>query len=210
MRLVTDGSSLVIAGAWNAPLLTPLWVLKHGLGVQDDQVQVTVTAPMNMPGPTSYEMPGLAYSVHPKALVLKPPEYAALDSVQAAAVSILRELHHTPIAAVGFNFRFDAEDSEPLLNRFRDAQEDVVDSAPDGWSVAGNNVKTSLSNDGQSWNVTKGYDGTVVFVEFNLHMPATSTSHAINLLEEHPFSSAFEIAKSWASNLLGEELSNDA
>lgn len=214
MKIVGDSVTLVIAGAWNAAILSPIWVAKFGLNLEG-QIPVTITAPMPagaaINAPTSFKLPKLTYAVTQNSLILTPvgtdPE--ALELVHSAAKGILAALPHTPILGLGFNAAFEAENSEPHLNAFSVAQEDVIGAVPDEWTAAANSVRTSLSNDNSFLNVEKIFDSGAVRIQLNFHHPVTTAESAIALLDAQSFQGAFASAVDIAKRVLQEELGND-
>jgi hypothetical protein len=100
MLIVPAETSLVIAGAWNVAILTPDWVLKHGLQQKgDESVQVFIPA-----GPgTVFDVPRFAlkefsFVVRPEALILSPPETVpeTLTIIENAAARMLDVLRVCP------------------------------------------------------------------------------------------------------------------
>ena len=211
MRITAESYSLVLAGIWNEALLTPVWVAKYGLGIQEGSVNLKVSdgGPL---GPTTFSLPGLSYNVLPNALVLRPEtqDHAGLNRVQEIAQAILRELPHTPVGALGLNVGFESTSpSEEVLGSFRVAQNDVVDAtASEGWSVAGNKLHTSLSKDGLTLNIDKLISDGNVKIQFNFHSPCSGAVSAIAALDRLPFSVAVDEAMRIAGMVLGEEMSD--
>jgi hypothetical protein len=76
MQIVPTETSLVIAGAWNAAILTPNWVLIHGLQKKGEE-PVKIFFPVA--SGTVFELPRYAleefsFVVGPQALIMSPPE----------------------------------------------------------------------------------------------------------------------------------------
>jgi len=215
MRLIDGSATLVIAGFWNAGVLTPAWVAKFGLELEG-QVAVTVTAPMPagtaVNAPASFKLPGLAYAVGSGSLMLSPtePGLEGLAIVQSAAVRILGALPHTPVLALGFNVSFQADDPQPLLGVFGAAQGGAIDAAPEGWVSAANLIRTTLSKDGDDLNVEQIYEDGGVRVQFNFHQTITSAAAAVEVLNRRSFGDAFSAALEMAKGMFNEELQDVA
>src|SRR6266404_9040232 len=100
MQLVPAETSLVVAGAWNPAILTPAWVLHHGLNRpvgQAESVQVFVPAGSGMffefP---RYALPEFTYVVRPDTLIITPTDQTSnnLPALENAAAAMLGYLSH--------------------------------------------------------------------------------------------------------------------
>jgi hypothetical protein len=95
MELIPAETSLVVAGAWNAAILTPPWVLKHAFH-KPPQDQHTVQVFLPAAAGLIFESPrfafeGVTYSVRPDALVFAPnsSDSDSLFKVETAAANIV-------------------------------------------------------------------------------------------------------------------------
>jgi len=187
MELIPAETSLVVAGAWNAAILTPAWVLQHAfLKPPQDQSLVQVFLPaatglvFEFP---RYAVEGVTYSVRPDALVFAPnlSDDDSLRKVEKATGNIVRVLPHTPVTGIGHNFEF--RDLEPVPDHgaiFTRSRQDLADAMPDGWSATTAAVVASFKNANETVhvNITRQWDGAVVSVKFNFHHPVTSVAQA--------------------------------
>lgn len=215
MRLIEGSVTLVLAGAWNGAILTPAWVAKYGLE-KEGTVSVTLTQPVGQhlgygAATPTYSLEGLQYSINPNGLVLSPltTDPGGLELVQRVAQRVLAALPHTPLAAIGCNVGFEADDLERTIDAFRSLQRGVVDAAPEGWASSGNLVRTTLSKDGSTLNIDQAFDGAKAGIQFNFHTPITSGESAMRTIEALSFVALFDEAVSMASTILGEELRED-
>jgi hypothetical protein len=152
MKAVLENWSLVLAGAWNAAILTPDWLSRHlGFPAQGLNLEFPVGNPTL---PVRFRFSEVRMVVLPQVLVLAPlrDEEASLTQMEAYARVLLEHLPHTPVTAVGINFDFtQAEPGEVLRRLFRTtdssalAERDlVVDSIElrrrmprcNGWTVS--------------------------------------------------------------------------
>lgn len=119
MELIASETSLVVAGSWNAAILTPTWMLRHGLDRpigEASRVQVFLPAvqgaQFDFP---RYALDQFAYVVRPDALLVTPnnenPD--SFDAAEGASARVLRVLMHTPISGIGHNFEFRDAASTP-------------------------------------------------------------------------------------------------
>jgi hypothetical protein len=210
MRINLEKISLVLAGSWNPAILQPAWIVLHGMGRDDpERIQVQVEVGLSQLGQmTKFRFDDFVYSPQRHAVIFAPVQWTqqVADVIQSIARNVLTKLTHTPVTAVGFNFEFQAEEATDVLARFASAQEDVVERAPAGFNVSSNSVKTAITKDRQTVNITRSLENDVVTVGFNFNFEVNSSAEAAALLESNSFFAAFEQAKEMASGILGEEL----
>jgi hypothetical protein len=216
MNLVSTETSLVVAGAWNPAILTPPWVLKHGLGRQlgeGEQIQVFMPAGSGLVYEfPRYVLPELTYMVRPDTLVLSPSEstegsFAILEN---AAAAMLETLSHTPVTGIGHNFEFrETEPEADQLAVFTISRQDVTDAMPAGWDAAATSLTSSFRKQDGSViaNITRRFDAGTVSAKFNFHHPLTTTEAALQVLRgENNFSrmaSNFQVARQLVADLYG-------
>lgn len=192
MKLVSNETSLVISGAWNPAILTPAWVLHHGLGRPLDEGElVKAFLPAGASG--LFEFPHyvhkeLSFSVRPDRLILSLSEFKpeGIDILEDAAAKMIGELKHTPITGVGHNFEFRETNPKPEnLNIFTASRQDLTDSMPVGWSPSSAVLAASFKNDTDTVvvNVTRQYEANTLIVKFNFHHPIKSADEAIAALK---------------------------
>jgi hypothetical protein len=219
MQIVPAETSLVIAGAWNVAILTPDWVLKHGLQKKgEERVQVFFPA-----GPglvfefPRYALEDFSFVVRPDALILSPPglESSKLEIVEDAAANMLDVLKHTPVTGVGHNFEFRDENSSPQhLGVFTAARQDIADSIPSGWSPAASTLASSFTNEGGKVIVTinRIFDANTVILKFNFHHPVSSVPQALQILRGQDgyarMSQNLEMARQLIKSLYGDTNDN--
>ncbi len=212
MRLKSESTTLVMAGRWNAALLSPDWVLKHGLEINDDAT-VTVQSVIGTERPASFTLPHLTYSVLQHALVLVPASNSEEDVriTHQVAIRILEKLTHTPVSAVGMNSNFVAETpSGDILGAFDQSVADVVRHMPDGHKRGNITVKTSFEHEGRQINIGKmvSSEGEVA-LSLNLHIPVSSTGDAAQALRNFSFAEGLNELTRLAKLFLAEELNHD-
>lgn len=117
MKPDLGGWTAVLPGAWNKAIFTPTWIAQHVFHEEGDiTVELAVAFGVDerlMRFPTK----GIEFRVSETRLVLNPIDIQgeSLQAVDHAVKSVLGVLAHTPIAAIGFNFRFlTAEPGERL------------------------------------------------------------------------------------------------
>ncbi len=218
MQLFPAETSLVVAGAWNPAILTPAWVLRHGLNRpagQAEPVQVYVPAGTGLIFDfPRYVLPEFTFVVRPDTLIMAPTDQTAnnLEVLENAAALMLEHLRHTPINGIGHNFEYrDTEPSPDQLENFTRSRQDISDIMPGGWTSASTMVASSFRKENGSVIVTatRQFDAGIVSVKFNFHHPITSVDQALQILRgENGFArmaANFEFARSLVTTLYGED-----
>jgi hypothetical protein len=217
MELIPAETSLVVAGAWNAAILTPPWVLQHAFNkLPQDQPQVQVFLPaaagliFEFP---RYALEGVTYSVRPEALVFAPnsSDDDSLRKVETAVANIVAALLHTPVTGIGQNFEF--RDVEPVPAHgavFSQSRQDLADTMPEGWQATTAAVVSSFKNANETVhvNIQRQWDGAVVSVKFNFHHPVASVEQARAVLIGDGYKRMAEnlaLAKQLINSLYGDE-----
>jgi hypothetical protein len=160
MELIPAETSLVVAGAWNAAILTPPWVLRHAFHKPpQDQPQVQVFLPagagliFELP---RYALEGVTYSVRPDALVFAPnsSDDDSLGKVETASANIVEVLSHTPLSGIGHNFGFRDMEAVPAHGAvFSQSRQDLADAMPEGWQATAAAVVSSFKNANETVHV---------------------------------------------------------
>ncbi len=105
------GSSIVTAGAFNARIITPSWLVGEGIVSLDspgDGVEGELTFPASNPADTKmrFEIAGFRWEVSASRVFIGSD---GPDSPADLVARLLDALPHTPIVAVGSNFDFRVE-----------------------------------------------------------------------------------------------------
>lgn len=192
MDLIPSETSLVIAGAWNAAILTPAWVQQHGLNRpigEPGRVQVFLPA---MQGATfefpRYSLDEFTYVVRPDTLIVAPNGATPdrFEVAETAIARILRVLPHTPISGIGHNFEFrDVAPTPGDVAVFTASRQDLVDQMPAGWEPAGIVIASTFKNLAETVqvNIQRQWDGGSLSVKFNFHHIVPNMEQAIAVLE---------------------------
>jgi hypothetical protein len=192
MELIPSETSLVVAGAWNAAILTPGWVMQHAFQKPlEEQGRVQVFLPA-LQGAVfefpRYVIDNMAYIVRPDALVVAPNESSAecLGLSEDAVTRIVSVLAHTPITGIGHNFEFRDQNPTPAsLAVFTESRQDLVDQMPQGWIPSATAIAATFKDESDSvqMNMHRQWDGATVTVKFNFHHPVTSSEQARQVLD---------------------------
>ena len=216
MLLVPEETSLVVAGAWNPAILTPDWVLKHGLE-RESSARIQAFFPAGIGGLFEYPRFQLesdfSFMVRPDALVVTPVEVTDvnLQLTENAVGRIVTILKYTPVAGVGHNFEF--RDSHPniaYLEAFTAARQDITECINAEWRPAATTLSTSfLKDDGRVVvNIVRNFDAGVLSVKFNFHHPVGSIDDIMNILHGKGgyarMTDNLKLAKTLITNIYGE------
>lgn len=183
MRTDAEGFSIVIIGAWNAAIFSPQWVAGHLTESQDIGLEVLLQNP-SLPPRLRFE--GIFLKILPDRLVLNSPEVNndQLTLMQTVAVKVLTDLPHTPVQAVGVNFRF--HESDPtgrLLGAFKLSDQGHLSDA--GISVSSTSIKRRVSIAEHVLFLTlESGENDEVIVDFNFHRDVTNAEAAKQHLED--------------------------
>jgi hypothetical protein len=192
MKIVPTETSLVVAGAWNPAILTPAWVIKHGLNKEESKCKVQVFLPAAAQGIVfewpKYTLADLSFIVRSDAFVLLPPEHNTenFEFLQEIASRILKALPHTPITGVGHNFEYREQNpSAKDLKVFTDSRQDLADEMPAGWEATTALVAASFRNATGNVvvNIQRQFDVSAIAMKFNFHHAVTAIDQAVAVLE---------------------------
>jgi len=216
MNLVTTETTLVLAGAWNGAILTPDWILRHGLGKSREEAQGAVVQVELPAGPFGalesprFTLEGFTYVARPDALILMPAatDEQSLKLIETCALGVLTTLKHTPIAGIGHNLEYASED--PALHRpesFAQSQNDLLDVAPQDWEAYKTVIASQFNAGAAQVNVQRYADSQKMGIKFNFHHAANNADDALKVLSGDGYNSFwqnFRIASELVTKLFGE------
>lgn len=217
MKLIHEETTLVLAGAWNPAILTPPWVLHHGLGKELDgtnRYQAFLPAGFGLIFEVPrYVLDDLTFSVRPDSLIIVPKSMSAeaLSATEDVAAKMLGALIHTPVGGVGHNFEFRESDPQgEQLEIFTQSRQDLADIMPDGWEPTTASVIASFANAAGTVivNVTRLFQGGEIIVKVNFHHAVANAEQAIAVLaganDYSRMAQNFELAKGLLTKIYGE------
>jgi hypothetical protein len=173
-----EGWTLVLPGFWNPRIFSPAWLQARGLIEQGQQVALAL--PVTAIGPPQLSFGGVSLRVDSQKLILgtESPEDDRLQRMEQVATTVLAQLSHTPVGALGVNFQW-AEQNPPqsVLACFDTA--DAGDLADAGLQIRETSVTRQLDDDGRMLNLTLKLeaDGQAIF-DFNFHFATNSADAA--------------------------------
>ena len=152
----------MVAGHWNRAIFNPQWII--GRLTEDKQIGLEI--PLGSPElPIRVTFDELALTVMASRLQVnvKRCDDALLERAVKVVKRVLTDLTHTPISALGVNFRFQCDaPGEKLLEAF-DVR-DLPALSGDGLAVQSTTISRSLKLQEQAINLTLTFDdGKAVF-----------------------------------------------
>jgi hypothetical protein len=177
-----DAFNVILVGAWNPAIFLPEWAKEH---LADDKAKDVILAiPMQF-GNAPPRLTVDAVNIYPSsgALMMDCVEYndPTIDACARKLSQISQLLPHTPVNAVGVNFRFwgDLNDSDLLAGLFTFGDAGRVDSAIYG--LTGALVKRAFRiSDTTTLNLSMDSSSAGLRVEFNFHSDVRRLSEAVN------------------------------
>lgn len=168
----TDAFNIVTVGSWNPAIFTPEWA-KSNLA-EDSEKDVILAIPMQMQTLLPLRLTVDDVNIYPsmQSLVIDCIEYseASFGSVSRKLARVATLLPHTPVTAIGINFRFALDLSEsdilPELFSFGDAAR--IDSTK--YRLTSSVLKrTFFLNDSTLLNISIESLEETFRLEFNFH-----------------------------------------
>lgn len=173
--------TITIVGKFNPAIFSNYWIATHLFGVADGE-QITVTETTSeLPGGlqltlTFVEGVGIHISNDRVQVSLIDFQEGTINRAVSVLRNLVEKLPHTPIGAIGVNFRwFDVDAEQPTLDLF-----DTPENLEGKFEILDRTSKFKISGDDFELNLSRHLvDGEVVF-EFNYHR---EVDQALDLLE---------------------------
>jgi len=176
-RLVIQSSNLVIIGAWNPAIITPIWLRQQFPELfPGDQFQAEfITGPAVA---VRFTINNVQIDPSNGRLVLSCgiDDQPTFESLPRLATAISDRLPHTPVAAVGLNFVFEAAQGAPLaVDRFlNEGGQDEFYANLGLTSRIGRQVTHSFALPQSTLNLTYEYKPERTTLMFNFHNNVTN------------------------------------
>ncbi len=179
---VREGHTIIVIGAWNPRIFSPGWVGQHLVqGEAEIGVGIMIGSPTM---PLRLTFGGVHVTVNINRLLVEPQELddPSLERMQNCASAVVQLLSHTPMTAVGINFRFDEDEPQQGLLRTFEAS-DSAGLADFGAEVVQRGVRRQINHDGVTINLSLELrpNGHVVF-DFNFHRDVAGSEAALEHL----------------------------
>lgn len=175
-----------LIGSWNQAIFSPDWVKANLANDPATEVLMAVSFPVGV-GPVRLSVEGVNIYPSPQLLQLDAASYSDASFAACAAkfAKIAALLPHTPVSALGINFRFtgSVDDSASLMELF---------TLPDSASIDANKyrlIDTAIRRgftleDGKILFTTITNANGSVHIEFNFHYEGSKISQMAEYLTE--------------------------
>lgn len=172
MAMILRNSNIVLLGGFNSDIIQPVWLIDQGIVKQKaDEFKVGIVL-SDGPRQFKFELDEMKWEVsHDRVLVGSSKKQSPAPWLKR----MLEKLPHTPIRAVGVNFKFACASTECILPLKRLSDDDAV-AEKIGTVTASQLITRSARDDGTQLIVTLTASESEHVVDFNFH-------HAVNSAE---------------------------
>ncbi len=150
-----------------------------------NKTEIECLVPIASPAPNIFRHDTVTLQVSERRVVLnaRQPTDGALQELERLAITLLRELPHTPVSAVGINFAFVEErPADSVLDLFNFGDDASI--AAHDWDIETRKLTRALRSEGQLLNLTLSLQGTTLQIEANFHTAVSSTEEASMAIEQ--------------------------
>lgn len=182
MKPIVEAWSIVVAGSWNPAIFSPKWVI----GRLTDSKAINIEFSFGQPGlPPQLTFDGMKLRVSPLRLDLFPgnSDDDSLKRAQSTISKILTDLRHTPVSALGVNFKYIEESPSKELRQALICG-DCNSLADAEWTVRQTTITRSLYRDNVLLNLilTEDNEGNIL-IDLNFHTDCADFDSAMKALE---------------------------
>lgn len=186
MILEQADQRIVLVGFWNPMIFSPQWI---GNGRLTDQENIDIMVPLNNPTQgTRYHFDNIILTVFNTRIHIgsKGLGQSELEKQAAIATRILEDLAHTPVSAVGVNFKFTVQEPSPELFSILPSS-NMEDVAELGYSLNHQSSTRNLVKGDLVLNVKTDHkiESNTVDIEFNHHQSIDTAAGAVKYLAEN-------------------------
>lgn len=170
-----EAFNIAVIGMWNPAIFSPQWVKEH---LSSDPMQeVTLAFALGSNNSVRVTVDGINIFPAQNMCVLNciEPNDDGISLCAEKILSICELLPHTPVTALGFNFRYvgKLDDSQSLMQLFN--FNDIANIDSEKFKAAGSSVKRTFRlSENDLLNISFDLNEDVVRVEFNYHSDVTS------------------------------------
>lgn len=213
MNLQEDQTTLVLAGSWNPAILTPSWIGRNILGLDQDHIfQVAMLLPTQGQAlAPRYTFEDISITPAQNQLIfhLIPDKLELVKKSFDVARKILETLPHTPVAAMGINISYNTDplvgDSAKTMGWIDDISDLLLDD-PDA-RVRNRLWQAGISTTDHMMNVTYRVDaqGAVVTVNHHYEVEGSAKTAANYLANVALFEQLFDVTNKFVQGLVTED-----
>lgn len=199
--------NVVVLGAWNPAIFSPEWARQNlSENSSNDPILALAISPMV---PARLTVDDVNIYVSNNSLSFDSNEYNedAFSKVSIKIQRISELLAHTPVSAVGVNFRFvgSIADSEILMAMFTLKDAPKIDSSK--FTLTETVLRRTFKlSDSTVLNLSIALVSGEVFIEFNFHRDLTSTSELSNCISQERLNALKKEAEKFLEEVYGVDL----
>jgi len=178
-----DGWNVIILGKWNPAIFSPQWVGQHVFEGEEMEVEFPITPGLS----PRYKAGRVMITLQGDRLLVKPlqTDDESMRSAEQKAVRILDCLPHTPVRAVGINFRYvESQPANGLSRMFEFADSDRIREF--GYDKDCVEILRHLDKDNAklTFKMSQSSDGSLI-LDFNHHSDVLDAVMAREVIREH-------------------------
>jgi hypothetical protein len=208
-KLVEDQTTLVLVGSWNPAILSPTWIGRNILGLDQGQTfQVAMLLPVQGQGGTprlSFEGISITPAQNQLIFHLDPNDAAMVTKSLLVARRILETLPHTPMMAMGVNFTYEVDPlkgDSPKAMGWANHTSDLLIDDPDA-EVLNRLWQVGIATMGHMMNVTYRTDaqGATIAINHHYELEGSVKKAVSHLADETIFNQLFDITQKFVREL---------
>jgi hypothetical protein len=176
--------SVVIVGRWNPAILTPSGIARR-LFKLDSETPVEVSVPLDTVAPPLVKYERMTVVAGGDRLIIKPDDYdyQQLASAMELGVRAVQALPETPLAAVGINVKFSADQQLESLQVVTSKAKFDNRLSDKNFVISGRSLTRTLDWKGGRLNLTIGQEQDKPFeVQFNFELRSSDSGRHIDWL----------------------------
>jgi hypothetical protein len=184
MQKIIEGCSLVMLGSWNPRIFTPQWI-SNGRLTSQSEVMVEVSFD-NLDLPIRYAFDDIRMTVSERNIIIAPtsPDDSLMLRIEDVAKKILKDLPHTPLSAIGVNFKFNESDyDESIVDDFQ--FKDINALSDEEYEIQESSIVRKINWNGVFINFVlfRGYQRSDIDLSFNFHKDIKNLDEALSLID---------------------------
>ena len=199
--------NIAILGAWNPFIFTPEWVKKHLATSKESEVTMAISVGSNLPPKLTVEGVNIYPSSNVVILDFEGSGTCALCfKMVEVASKLISLLGHTPLTAVGMNFRYflDASKSNKITELFSFEDSSKIDS--NKYLLKSSEIRRTYSFKDVQLNLGIFTNSEKICVEFNFHLDSSDGAKITEFLTQSKAKDFLESSESFLSNVYDLEV----
>ena len=167
MKSSLEGWSLVIAGFWNKMIFQPQWLSKKFFENKTVDIELAIGS---LSADPRFVVDNIAIQVTDRKLMIWPKDLSneTLGKVETFAKRVLSELPHTPVQAVGINFKF--IEQNPVAAHIEIFEvKDVQPISDCSYNIKASSIQQSMTKEDYTLKLSNTYENNTLTLDFNFN-----------------------------------------